>query len=175
MVYLPDNCFKNILDFCGDTELVEMRGKTDKRLEDEFFATSENAKKWLAMDGQTASVHRDLVAHRPPPKPGKFVLGKSYEWSQFFKWACSQDEYRLYKEIDQAHPKTPFILKWFKKHDGTIYTKYFLDDTCGTCCKDCGKFKPNTYVRCIDCYAINQEYWNNKPRKFPKGKCLIKL
>ena len=62
-----------------------------------------------------------------------------------------------------------------QKHDGTIYTKYFLDDTDGTCCKDCGKFKPNTYVRCIDCYAINQEYWNNKPRKFPKGKCLIKL
>ena len=173
MVYLPDNCFKNILDFCGDKELVEMRGKTDKRLEDEFFATSENAKKWLAMDGQTASVHRDLVAHRPPPKPGRFIYGKSYEWSQFTKWACREDQDRFFKEIYSSQPGTLYILKWFEKPDGTIYNKYFIDWKSPNCCKDCGTYKKNSkYPRCYNC---NMKYKRQNPTGFKKGKCLIKL
>lgn len=197
MVYLPDPVFKNILDFCGDKELINLRGKDDTKLQKDWYENSEEGKKWLAMDGQTASVHRDLLISRPPAKPGRTIYGsKEYDdyWShvtwlknRFKRYYDDEEDYDIYSyscndprdELDKKYEifdksdRTWLILKHYETQDGKRYSKYCRDYNNPYACKDCGCNKGNKiYPRCYEC---NIKYRKTNKTGFPKGKCLIKL
>ena len=181
-IYLPVEVFRNILDFCGDKELVHLRGGDDTRLQDHWYENSEEGKEYMSMDGQTASVHRDLLINRPPSKPGRVRYGthqydEYYSYLKWYKykyydegdeWGNNLDrKYDIYEDSD----KTRLILRHYETQDGRRYSKYYKDYD--YYCSDCGCMKTNrVWERCYDC---NIKYRKGNRTGFKKGVCLIKL
>ena len=149
-----------------------MDGKPDNKEYFDWLKNTEAGKKWDALPGETKSVMGWECEGQPFITPGK-VYVPSNRYNEYLRIKKGEDAPYINRLTIPAEKE--LILKWFYNEDGELENEFVFHRSCGVRCKDCGKFKPNTYVRCIDCYAINQEYWNNKPRKFPKGKCLIKL
>lgn len=176
MVYLPDNCFKNILDFCGRAYIAEMDGKPDNKEYFDWLKNTEAGKKWDELPGETKSVMGWVCEGQPFITPGKvYVPSNRYnEYLRIKKGVKYQDAPYINRLTIPAEKE--LILKWYYNENGELENEYVFHRSYGKCCKDCGKFKPNTYVRCIDCYAINQKIWEEKMAyKIPKGKCLIKI
>jgi len=196
-IFLPEPVFRNILDFCGDKELVHLRGKPDRRLQEHWYENSKEGKEYMAMDGQTASVHRDLLLSRPPAKPGRTKYGsKEYdEYYSHLKWLKNRfkryyddeedDETEWYfngdyrDELDKKYEiysksdRIWLILKHYETQDGKRYSKYCRDYDNPYACEDCCCDKGNRiYPRCYDC---NLKWRKTNRTGFKKGVCLIKL
>lgn len=168
MVYLPDPVFKNILDFCGDKELINLRGKDDTTLRD--------------CDKRKIPVS--------PVKPGRVMFGSEEydEYYSYLKWykyrhedhdnnwySCGDHRSELDKkyEIYDRSDRYLLILKHYETQDGKRYSKYCRDYDNPYSCEECACYKGNKiYPRCYDC---NIKYRKTNKTGFPKGKCLIKL
>lgn len=167
MVYLPDPVFKNILDFCGDKELINLRGKDDTRLEEvkpgrTIYGSKEYDDYWSHVTWLKNRFKR------------YYDEEDDYDYD-IYSYSCNdpRDELDKKYEIYDKSDRTLLILKHYETQDGKRYSKYCRDYNNPYACIDCCCNKGNKiYPRCYNC---NLAYRKKNKTGFPKGKCLIKL
>ena len=168
-IYLPVEVFRNILDFCGDKELVHLRGSDDTRLRDEWVEEFETS---ITMEHiRTAPVKPGRVRYGTHQYDEYYTLLKWYKYKYYDEddeWGNNLDrKYDIYEDSD----KTRLILRHYETQDGRRYSKYYKDYDYYCC--DCGCMKTNNVWE--RCYKCNIEYRKRNTTGFKKGVCLIKL